>query len=646
MVELGGVVQFCDGTKGRCLGAVEGRQEEVVCSFSTGMIAIYNVITRHCTKSWQLTSTDKMSISATFDPRMGLYVAVKNDNELITWKPEVEWSSDFNITQLAHPVHSMLFCSYLSSSPDSTHIAVIYKNSTIEIITLREEEIGIVGVIRGQRTTKRRNMKVYRSLYYTNDGLSYILLICYLDVAYCCILYIVGSEEIKEISCLPIESHQLGQLLNITQTGKSLISTWSSSVICKTELTSIIRSSMFSLHSLINIDSEIDPQTSFTGLTNIGDDYFITVVPFSKCSSEIRVYGVKYCTLQASMKLDETFKPWMLTCCHGYLFVLTNNGVIATSITLTGQCSLATALGRLERTDVLTTFEGGTSTDKEDFSFFTVSFDLRDQIQILETSQIIPERLNICSKLLRNSSSLQNPLVLSKVVQIAKCLLGEKEVERRKELESDMWYHDELMVMITSKVFPVSLSGTLFNRALYYSDWNMIAAGLKTIDCIPEEVIVDLLEAVLRLADSFSVEVDDEILSKSQLFMYVLALPKNDALIQYPLTRLSHDIVQSFLEILDEQVDCSVLLNSSDTILKYEDLIDWISLVLDTHFTSLILIPSMRPLIIRLREKIRLQVLFLSRFSILGGLDSLLKQLSKTNDNNWFYKMDRLEIDF
>ena len=86
----------------------------------------------------------------------------------------------------------------------------------------------------------------------------------------------------------------------------------SSRVICKTELTSIIQSSTFSLHSLINIDSEIDPQTSFTGLTNIGDDYFITVAPFSKCSSEIRVYGVKYCTLQASMKLDETFKLWMV----------------------------------------------------------------------------------------------------------------------------------------------------------------------------------------------------------------------------------------------------------------------------------------------------------------------------------------------
>lgn len=82
------------------------------------------------------------------------------------------------------------------------------------------------------------------------------------------------------------------------------------------------------------------------------------------------------------------------------------------------------------------------------------------------------------------------------------------------------------------------------------------------------------------------------------------------------------------------------------SVLHHSDVLDWLGLILDTHFTSLILIPSARPFLLELRKKIEAHITFFSHLnSTLTQTASLQTQLAnKFAREQWYYKLDKVNL--
>ena len=171
----------------------------------------------------------------------------------------------------------------------------------------------------------------------------------------------------------------------------------------------------------------------------------------------------------------------------------------------------------------------------------------------------------------------------------------------------------------------------------------------KCSDCVPEGTTVKLLEAALKLVPSPSlhcamfhllsfsfrlpcpVSVSDGGLSRDQLLVSLLSVPVNDGLLHLPLSQLPFNSVlvrlknlgicrrtnlftlQILLEWLCHRVDMSHLLTtpthlSSSHQLSYDCVLDWISVLVDVHFTELTLQPQARHMLSKLHGTIFKQV--------------------------------------
>jgi hypothetical protein len=149
-------------------------------------------------------------------------------------------------------------------------------------------------------------------------------------------------------------------------------------------------------------------------------------------------------------------------------------------------------------------------------------------------------------------------------------------------------------------------------------------------------------------------------ITKSDLICLVLSLIKSDSLLHQPFTELSHhhlmvgvasiliysNVSQILLNFLTDKIEEYGLLASPTGPLCYEHILDWYGLILDTHFTSLILIPSVKPVLLKLREQISDHLSVLSHLNIVGQITSTKQQLTnrKQDNNKWSYKIDTVNF--
>ena len=98
------------------------------------------------------------------------------------------------------------------------------------------------------------------------------------------------------------------------------------------------------------------------------------------------------------------------------------------------------------------------------------------------------------------------------------------------------------------------------------------------------------------------------------------------------------------LNFLAEKSDEHILFAPPDSVLSYENILDWFGLILDTHFTSLILVPSIKPLLIDLHQRISTHLSFLSHLEVIGQIKTTSTQLKRQQTKQWHYKLDTLNF--
>ncbi|XP_019864066.1 PREDICTED: uncharacterized protein LOC100634260 [Amphimedon queenslandica] len=591
-------------SESKCLGVSPGRDEfEIICSFCNGLIAIYNLNNQRFTKNWKLSLAEKLTTPAVYDKKESSYVAIKNDREIIVWKHETEWVSDFVVNELCFEIHSLL------STP--TSCVIVYRNGSISTEILNPKKLEF----------NSRHLNVYKALYSSScDCLLLIYAISSSLYQYLLYQYSSTDDKLKEIMTNEIktEDNGFGELVAVEILGNILLMSWSKGIVSCTDL----KSDLSSMTVLLSPSSSLPSL-----LTTINDDYFALLTS----TGELKVYSARYGTLQCTSgysqdtSVDSQDMQW-LSFCRGYLFVSSSKGLTGYPLVIAGPLSLAMAIGRKEKRKL-------------------INYEWSDDINP-SPNKDIPNLRKMLKKGSRHIQSWSSDItILSCLTLLVSELLSE-----------EVWSKKELILIVEAGIFPVNLVSSLIQRSLQEKDWSLLVSIMKHVEVFPEQSLVDLLIAILDLdCDTVSLSKKSSI-EKTELLSLALSLLKNHELMQQPLTHLSHNHILILLKFLKERLDTPLLPNISTSTasspspipsLSYSDAVDWLGLLIDTHFTSLMLeLADIQPLLVDLRVCLGRHVTFMARLDLLGELECVKDIVSAGNQKkSWNVKIDRIKVD-
>jgi hypothetical protein len=364
----------------------------------------------------------------------------------------------------------------------------------------------------------------------------------------------------------------------------------------------------------------VKQSSPISAMTPINDHLF--AVLFS--SHVVRVHDVHYGTCQYNLQLTDIkgSLPNKIACCHGYLIVPLPSGIRGYPIPCPNTITLSTAIGK------------GSSINHHNRTYQLDDSDITTSIVKFDATTID----GLIERCVANPSLWISEETLTNLTSIVDKLLNDKEV----------WPHSILLSIIESKVFPINYIHKLLEKCLELNDWVLIVAVLRNVDVIPEVMFIEVLKASL-VFDKEMIPLDDSgkySITKSDLICLVLSLIKSDSLLHQPFTELSHHHLMILLNFLTDKIEEYGLLASPTGPLCYEHILDWYGLILDTHFTSLILIPSVKPVLLKLREQISDHLSVLSHLNIVGQITSTKQQLTnrKQDNNKWSYKIDTVNF--
>lgn len=193
--------------------------------------------------------------------------------------------------------------------------------------------------------------------------------------------------------------------------------------------------------------------------------------------------------------------------------------------------------------------------------------------------------------------------------------------------EKNFWARDSISELLKTKCVPSSCSKDLLRAVVEKNDLDLLEECFDNIDGIAEDTVVLCARHILRLdhliLDETSKENQKEEsqeedfgqmpLGKTQAkyLCTILSYPVNDSFLQSSLRKLSFKDVKLLLDFLmylmhhglsgfGEEVDCKTL--------KYPQVLDWAGLLLNAHYTQLVLIPEAHEVLVSCHQLVAKQV--------------------------------------
>ncbi|KAL1921903.1 uncharacterized protein VTP21DRAFT_10545 [Calcarisporiella thermophila] len=164
------------------------------------------------------------------------------------------------------------------------------------------------------------------------------------------------------------------------------------------------------------------------------------------------------------------------------------------------------------------------------------------------------------------------------------------------QFDSSFWPSKVVKFLIHRQLISSSLvDGGIIPALLERRDWGLIKLALTRLHDIPEADMIMLLQRVIALHQSKShVDVKD-------FLSLIIAAPRNDYFMQQALHQLTVEELGVVLSMLIRWLETRTLLNglyevrTNKEFPVINDLLDFLALLLDTHFPTLILTPSLHP---------------------------------------------------
>jgi hypothetical protein len=211
---------------------------------------------------------------------------------------------------------------------------------------------------------------------------------------------------------------------------------------------------------------------------------------------------------------------------------------------------------------------------------------------------------------------------------------------RRLVRETVFWAHIQLTELVKANAVTGSEAGEVVERALQQGDWALVVLTMDQSEGIPESSIVSLLHHALDLPES--VESYGEQFTRESILWRMLALPYSDSLLQPPLSLLPLSSVLSVLQFLTPHMSVASLCHTPP--LPYPRLLDWLAVLLDTHWPALSLSPSAKHLLHNFQHTTYHQMLFCENLATVENMLEAGKKPRVRQAQDQYITVERVKI--
>ncbi|XP_071964962.1 nucleolar protein 11-like [Antedon mediterranea] len=600
-------------------------------------VSTYSLTDYKCVHSWSVRQNSPLTSSAVYDQQSGNYVAVKKHKNLIKWSKETTDLVKVKPVLLSTAVYSLL--------ADDTSALVVFEDGAVADL---EHVLNHPKADRPSTLPKNVDLKGSASFHHGNQRKICLLAQNQKDKIWRIFVFDKGSENpgkqlvfrnedndafIVTYSLLPVE----GSI--------HVITIWNNGNVCLSVIPFLTTDEYVECRPLLTVKSQS------AAVTWLGVDYFAIsgVKGIDKENPNLEfltIWDSKFITLQAKMELPDTDTNTAKIASFEDTILLSRGDKIVAYRFSCPNASLAGALGCLR--------------NKDSENTITVQADWKPMAARAE------EKIAVKEKLLKEAMDKQKSKSEAMFASSCKNLLATlntdrfpdscyltpllQHVARRCTEEKQFWPKQALVNIVEFCNISASSCQEFLNVVLDKQDKDVLSVCLKNMSDVPEDVIVRSLQLFLRSHKGYETGLQNEIANPlnedlAQLINTILKCQCNDVFLAESLKHLDIGEVLVLVEYLYYLL--STVENKEEV--KVECVIDWICLLLDSHYTSLVISNKAKTLLLQLHTVVETQVQYFRQLNSLQGLlHTMLKSNKETYANsrksNQLYSIETIRL--
>ncbi|XP_046856490.1 nucleolar protein 11-like [Xenia sp. Carnegie-2017] len=645
-----------------------GKDDHIILTLESKEVMVYNIREKKVVHSWCLEGAEKFTCPVVHDD--GMFYAIKNEKWLLMWEDslsELCQSSMLKLPRAAVKIQACK-CSKFQHEP-----VIIFKdNEALPFSKVGNEQI--------RKSSKTTESLLWCDLHKRSDGNIWFtkLLTSKDNRKLTLIMHLFKENKINTYNLEKIDDSELIDWAVVEDESLYFISLWSNGKVYRIDVPGVSpqdeRNSELSFEELFVTFQISQFQQFLANLTTVKSSFVCVAGFFNRDLQNCKVYDcitvwdTKFNTLHCEKPFPECLKATLpsrlfLQSTSSFIIIASDTSVSAIPFSAE-KSTLKSSLGILEENNKKPQF---LTTPSLFHPSKSIEEWKRDVLRIDETENEI-----LCKLLDGKKTNTAKKLLLELKKTTEKCSTSNETVSQflvtsvfeRCANEKEMWTPDIGNLILNTAVLPSRYFSQFLSLVMEKNDMLLFRNCLCTLKGIPESCLVECLKFILRYDDvmfsspAFVPDVWVETsppcpLSKAKMISLVLSHPINDAFLQSSLRKLNFDDVMILLQFLLHIMKCwSPLLNDvlcfQESLHKptYSKILDWSALILNAHFTQMILVPDSQTLLINFHKIVGEQIISLEHLEQLDGYLTHFKDHESLPYNNRMssYSIEQMEL--
>ncbi|XP_064643048.1 nucleolar protein 11-like [Lineus longissimus] len=613
MAAISGSVNFCQfSSKVTDLVGIETAYDDdyVIISCRTRSVLLVNSADKKIVHNWSIKHGSSVTCPAVLGPSTSEYVTVQNDKSIRVFSKDttLEKCKKFHASS---PVHRIL-------SNKGQDVAVVYQNGSVSSL----------GDVEQLSTTPR-------------DGLVYCALTTAGKYAYVSTVHKKVDSTVEVVVNRKVgETYTEERTVTLERSGHILLATCEQCLEKRTNLLFLWSDGCLqSLPITDNIDQarilqHIPNITNNTSMIGIDSTHIALSAYHSKDAEKgIGIWDTKYGTLLAWKGYPEDCQTHKLYKHKNSLLMPCGKSVYQYHLEITPS-TLSAALGSFtdsvnktlevsSQQPALSSWNLETEVGSSGSSEISqIMIDLKNASKANNSKKFTNALKRFLTKISKDDATHSMEVMNSAVEIWQYCIQGK-----------DLWPSKQIIELVECKLVPSSMIDEICTAIIKRANASVVHTVIENIHDLPESLLVKALECYLRLNRDDKSEVKDSGLEDPDLVAKidkVLSQPYSDVFLVEYLRKMDFQYVLMLLRYLYILLSGSKLFkNESELHLSRFQVVDWINLLLDAHFTQLVLSADAHTTLVKMHETVSAQV---SLHDELVSLDALLSQLKEQCD--------------
>nr|CAB3264393.1 nucleolar protein 11-like [Phallusia mammillata] len=593
--------------------SLDKREDNVIVTFENN-VTIYDTYNKRVVQSWSVSRGQKITSPTIYNKDDDEYAFVVNGKVIHT-------NSEDNFDKLEKftvncPIHSIL--------PDCNNESlVVFTNGQVVLLSKVFENPKFEP--QPNSHISEQDQIIDCQAFVVNNQ-SLIMLLCKSAGKHFLVIYNTNTEENMKLS-VEYSSCQLCSACFHSTTNQTIVfvSLWDNGMIFKSIITSqTLQTKTFDYTKVANVALLQD--TSFSLLTQLSED-LIAVVCQENEKTCIAIYDLQFGLCHH--KIFNVSQNLQIQALRDQV-VLIENGGISSIPFKTNPVNLMSAYKKENENSIkLNQVSWSTNTSKVLETKKSTEKHMSILISSLDASQLVKSWKAVWKS---QSESQRQVFVLSPIV--SQLLI--------RITDDNLWLSELIEIILSTGLVSSSICPQLIQKVLKHEDLSLLSICLKQLQNISETDLVLCLDFFIKSEKLQTKARNNE---EDEFLETILSLPYNESNMRDAVGALSLTQIVVFLEALNVRLGkCS--LKSDKLVVSWDQIISWICLLLDAHFTQIVVSPESWEVLVKLQETVNTQVeIFQEIYEINILLTKLQESFRRSRKPNRFtYRIEQWTI--